>query len=67
MSGEVCIANIGPRERAKRLRLGLLMAAVAAGWIGACALLDLPRAARLLVFFPAWMAGLGIFQHMEKT
>lgn len=67
MTGEICIANIGPRERSKRLRLGLVMAVAAVAWLGVSLVLDLPRAARLLVFLPAWMAGLGIFQHREKT
>jgi hypothetical protein len=67
MTGEVCFANIGPRGRARRLRFGMTMAAAAIGWLAACALLGLPRAARLLVFFPAWLAALGILQHREKT
>lgn len=67
MTGEICIANIGPRGRARRLRFGVVMAAVTIGWLMACALLDLSRSARLLVFFPAWLAALGILQHREKT
>ena len=67
MTGEVCIANIGPRGRRMRLRNGILMALAAAGWVAAALLLHLPRPALLLVFFPAWLAGLGIFQATEKT
>lgn len=67
MTGEACIANIGPRGRRRRLRHGVFMALAAAGWVAAVQLLELPRPALLLVFFPAWLAGLGIFQATEKT
>lgn len=63
----VCIPNIGPRERRRRLIGGialLVFAAVAAFifmWSGA------PRLWRLLVFLPAWAGALGVFQVAEKT
>ena len=60
-------ANIGPRERAKRRALG--MAALVAGVALAILLAALaaPRWTRLGVFFPFWMAGLGLLQAREKT
>lgn len=67
MEPTVCITNIGPRLRRQRLLFGLVMAAAAALFLLAVQFLALPRAVRLLVFFPAWMAGLGIFQFLEKT
>lgn len=67
MEPSVCIANIGPRQRRARLRFGLVMAVVTVAALAAALLLPVPRAARLLVFLPAWMAALGILQHREKT
>lgn len=61
------VANIGPRERRRRLRGGLV--ALAAAAIGAALLLGLgaPRGARVVLFLPLWAAGLGVFQAREKT
>jgi len=63
----VCVANIGPRQRRIRLAFGLAMAGIAVALLVAVPALGLPRTARLLVFFPAWLAALGILQHREKT
>jgi hypothetical protein len=64
---EVCVPNIGPRERAKRLRYGIVFAvlslAAAAALIGTGA----PRSLRLLLILPFWISGSGIFQYLEKT
>lgn len=62
-----CRINIGPRERRARrnfgligLALGVLVSAVLlathAGWL-----------ARLSVFLPFWVGGIGLFQAYEKT
>lgn len=67
MEPTVCIANIGPRQRRARLRFGLLMAVVTVAGLVAAQVLELPGPVRLLLFFPAWSAALGIFQHREKT
>ncbi len=60
-------ANIGPRERRKRLLMGITMLAagvvIALGMIAAGA----PRVWRIGLFFPFWMGSLGIFQAREKT
>ncbi|MBS2031849.1 MAG: hypothetical protein JST54_28390 [Deltaproteobacteria bacterium] len=65
--GAVCIANIGPRERAKRMRFGLIA-------LGLGVAVAVPLVAthvhwlwRLPVFLPLWMAGVGIFQAREHT
>jgi hypothetical protein len=65
--GIVRFANIGDREIRKRQILGLV-SAVAAGLLGFVLIgYDAPRWARLGVFVPAWLAGLGVFQAREKT
>lgn len=60
-----CVANIGPRERRRRLNHGLvwLAAAVALGIVLAGSVLWL----RALVFLPLLGAAIGIFQYLEKT
>jgi hypothetical protein len=62
-----CVANIGPRERRKRMVLGVvgLVAGATVGItlivIGASALW------RLALFVPFWMGASGILQAKEKT
>lgn len=59
--------NIGPREIRKRYALGVV-SLVAAALLGFALIgYDAPRWARLLVFVPVWIAGLGLFQAREKT
>ncbi|OLE53318.1 MAG: hypothetical protein AUG51_13660 [Acidobacteria bacterium 13_1_20CM_3_53_8] len=59
--------NIGPREQRKRRIMGF--AALAAGVLLAFALIALyaPRWSRIILFFPIWIAALGLFQAREKT
>jgi len=63
---EECV-NIGPRERRRRLRFGVVLAAV--GLAGAAALLALgaPRPFRALLFAPFWASAVGFCQYLEKT
>lgn len=61
------VANIGPRERRKRRLLGIASLTVAVGVAFLLVAFDAPRWSRLLVFFPLWMAGLGLLQAREKT
>ena len=67
MTESVCIANIGRRERDKRLKFGV--AVFALSFVGAFALvaLDVHRLFRLALFMPFWIAAVGIFQAREKT
>ncbi|MEQ9401376.1 MAG: hypothetical protein RJQ04_19575 [Longimicrobiales bacterium] len=67
MTGEVCIANIGPKQRRIRLYVGLT--SVAAGLALALILVvaPLPRWARLLAALPLWSGLVGILQFREKT
>jgi hypothetical protein len=64
---EVCIANIGPKERRQRLAFGLFTFAV--GVILAVVLvgLHLHPLWRLLLFFPFAGGASGYFQAAEKT
>lgn len=61
------IANIGPRERARRRRAGWIMLAaglaVAAGLVAA----DVDRWWRLLLFLPFWGSALGFLQARART
>ena len=61
------VSNIGPRERRKRRLFGIVSLTVAVGVAFVLVAFDLPRWSRLVVFFPLWMAGLGLLQAREKT
>jgi hypothetical protein len=64
---EVCIPNIGPRERRRRLVGGVGLFAL--GAIAAALLLTFGagRAWRTLLFLPLWGGALGLLQVREKT
>jgi hypothetical protein len=62
-----CIANIGPRERRKRMTFGLLLFVVSAGIATVLVATDIPRWWRLALFLPLWAAAAGWFQAREKT
>jgi len=64
---EACVPNIGPRERAKRLRYGIVFAALSVAAAVVLFATGAPRGLRLLLFVPLWIAGTGIFQALEKT
>ena len=61
------VGNIGPRERRKRRLLGIVSLTVAVGAAFVLVSFGAPRWSRLVVFFPLWMAGLGLLQAREKT
>ena len=63
----VCIPNIGPRERRRRLIVGAVMFAIAVAVTAGLLLAGAPRAWRLFVLFPAWVGALGVMQVKEKT
>ena len=67
MNAKAEAINIGPRERRKRRLLGIVSLTVAVGVAFVLVAFDAPRWARLVVFFPLWMAGLGLLQAREKT
>ena len=59
--------NIGPREQRKRRVLGIVALAIGVGLAAALITYGTPRWTRLVLFFPIWIAGLGLFQAHEKT
>ena len=63
----VCIANIGPRERRKRMVVGAVAGAL--GLLGAAALVALgaPRWVRLVLFAPFVVGAAGVFQARAQT
>lgn len=63
----VCIANIGPRERRKRMTFGVTL--LVAGGVAAALLVGFraDRLWRLLLFLPFWAGAVGVLQAREKT
>ncbi len=59
--------NIGPRERRKRRLMGVVALTVGVGLAFVLVVYGAPRLFRLVIFFPIWMAGLGLLQSREKT
>ncbi|MEI8254132.1 MAG: hypothetical protein WCJ30_00500 [Deltaproteobacteria bacterium] len=64
---DVCIPNIGRRERAKRMRLGAAAGVVASIAGGGLIVAGPPWWARALVFVPAVISAYGVFQARENT
>lgn len=64
---EACRMNIGPRERANRMRFGIVAIAVGALAAGALVYFNVPQLFRLALFVPFWVGGLGVFQARAKT
>ena len=59
--------NIGPRERRKRRVMGFVALTVGVGLAFVLVILQAPRWSRAVIFFPIWIAGLGLLQSREKT
>jgi hypothetical protein len=59
--------NIGPREQRKRRVMGIVALTVGVSLAFLLVVLQAPRLARLVVFFPVWIAGLGLLQSREKS
>ena len=59
--------TIGPRERRKRRLMGVVALTVGVGLAFVMVVYGAPRLFRLVIFFPIWMAGLGLLQSREKT
>ncbi len=64
---EVCIPNIGPKERQKRLRAGVVVLAVSMVMLAALILSHVKRWWRLALFLPLWVSVSGFFQARERT
>jgi len=65
--GEVCIANIGPKQRRMRLYFGIAVAVAGVAFAAFVVLTGQPVWARLLAFLPFSAAALGFFQYRDKT
>ena len=61
------VVNIGPRERRKRRLLGIVALTVGVALAFVLIVYAAPRWSRLVIFFPIWIAGLGLMQAREKT
>ena len=62
-----CVPNIGPEQRRRRLRGGLISLGLTAAIAVVLLANDAPRLLRLVVFLPACAAGIGLFQAQAKT
>ena len=64
---EVCIANISPLERQKRMRFGIQQFVITLMVLGLMILLHLNPLWRLPLLFMFWAAATGYFQARDKT
>jgi hypothetical protein len=65
--GEVCIANISPLERQKRLKFGIGQFIFSLLVLAVMLLLHLNPLWRLSLLFIFWAAAVGYFQARDKT
>ena len=63
---EVCIANISPLERQKRLRFGIQQFIVTLAILGITILLHLNPLWRFPLLFLFWASAIGYFQARDK-
>ena len=66
-TGEVCIANISPLERRKRLMFGIRQLIFTLLVLTVLILLHLNPLWRLSLLFLFWAASIGYFQARDKT
>jgi hypothetical protein len=67
IEGQVCIANIGPRERRRRLIPGIVMLALGTGIAAVLVISHVPSLWRLPLFLLFYGGASGVFQWREKT
>ena len=65
--GEVCIANISPLERQKRLKFGIQQFITTLVILGAMIAFGVNHFWRLPLLFLFWPAAIGYFQARDKT
>jgi hypothetical protein len=63
----VCIPNIGPQERRKRLYFGVIGLVLTAVILAVRILTGIAVWWRLALFFPLWLSMSGFFQAHERT
>jgi uncharacterized protein (DUF983 family) len=61
------VLNIGPKGQARRRVVGIITLALTVAVAALMVYFHAPLWARLLIFLPAWFAGLELFQAREKT
>ena len=64
---EVCVANISPGERQKRLRFGLIQFILSLVVLAALVAFGADPLWRLPLLFMFWAAAVGYFQARDKT
>jgi hypothetical protein len=64
---EICIANIGGKQRVVRLAFGLAMAAAAGVVAAVMVTAGAPRLLRLLIAPLIWLSAIGILQFRGRT
>ena len=67
MTTNICIANISPRERRKRLLGGMIGFALSLGILGVLMLTGVSRGWRLALLPFFWGSAVGYFQWRDKT
>ena len=67
ISPSVSVANIGPRERRKRLGAGIVAVVVGVASSGFLVYFGARPVWSLLLFFPFFIGALGYFQSRDKT
>ena len=65
--GDMCVENIGPRQRRARRNFGIVMFVIGAGIAAALILTGVDRWWRLGLFIPFYLGAIGFFQAHEKT
>ena len=63
----VCIANIGPQERQRRLAFGIVALVFGLALAAALILTGVHSLWRIVLFLPFASAGIGYFQARDKT
>lgn len=63
----ICIVNIGPRERRRRMIFGAVLLVAGVGALALLVRFQVDRYYRLLVFLPFWAGAMGVLQAREKT
>lgn len=66
-AAEVCLINIGPKERRKRLGFGVVFFIISAAIAAVMLRGGASWVARLGLFLPLFASGLGYFQYRAKT
>jgi hypothetical protein len=67
MDASVCIANIGPRERRKRLVFGIVALAASVVISFLFVFYRVQPVLRLPLFVPLYLGALGFFQARDRT